>query len=278
MAKKNFYAVKRGNDGPAIYNSWPECEAKVKGFQGAVFKGFVTRPEAEAFLDGSAAIHSVAKKAKVSDGTAPAAAPSSAKPNAFTALMSAKVPGGGGGIKSGDISIFTDGACAGNQNVATSNNPAGWGACVVEGAASGPPPKHRPEGGVAIAELFGPVDLDPSSPHFLGAEVASNNTGELSAVCKAAGSTVSQARSRPRGHPTLQRSTRWLGAALWAREERPRRVDAKDRLRRSSGACLKTPTLQRLGLEPHPPEPEPGPEPESRALSTRRGAALAGRA
>lgn len=186
MSKKNFYAVKQGNGGPAIYESWPECEAKVKGFQGAVFKGFVTRPEAEAFLGGSAAAAvPVAKKAKSSGGrAAPAAGASSAKPNAFTALMSGS-SAAGGGVKSGDVSIFTDGACAGNQNVATTNNPAGWGACVVEGAVSGPPPKHRPAGGVAVAELFGPVDLDPSSAHFLGAEVASNNTGELSAVCEA---------------------------------------------------------------------------------------------
>ena len=89
MGKKNFYAVKQGNGGPAIYESWPECEAKVKGFQGAVFKGFVTRPEAEAFLGGSAAAAVPgAKKAKSSDGrAAPAAGASSAKPNAFTALM-----------------------------------------------------------------------------------------------------------------------------------------------------------------------------------------------
>ena len=51
MGKKNFYAVKQGNGGPAIYNSWPECEAQVKGFQGAIFKGFATRPEAEASVD-----------------------------------------------------------------------------------------------------------------------------------------------------------------------------------------------------------------------------------
>ena len=174
MGKKNFYAVKCGNGGPAIYNSWPECEARVKGFQGAVFKGFVTRPEAQAFLDGSAgsaaAAVPAAKKAKGSGAGAPsqplaflapkgtAAASSSAKPNAFTALMTGKAPASsGGGIMPGELSIFTDGACAGNQNVATTNNPAGWGACVVEGTASGPPPKFRPVGGVAIAELFGPV-------------------------------------------------------------------------------------------------------------------------
>jgi hypothetical protein len=201
MGKKNFYAVKRGNGGPAIYTTWPECEARVKGFQGAVFKGFVTRAEAQAFLDGSAgpaaAAAPAAKKAKGSgSGVAPsrplpftapagtAAAASSARPE--PRLMSGNAPASsGGGIVPGELAIFTDGACAGNQNVATTHNPAGWGACVVEGATSGPPPQYRPVGGAAIAELFGPVDLNASSPHYLGAEVASNNTGELSAICEA---------------------------------------------------------------------------------------------
>ena len=191
MGKKNFYAVKRGDGGPAIYTTWPECEARVKGFQGAIFKGFVTRAEAQAFLDGSAgpagpaaAAAPAAKKAK---GSGSGVAPSRPLPftaPAGTAAASSARPApasGGGGILPGELAIFTDGACAGNQNVATTNNPAGWGACVVEGATSGPPPEHRPVGGAAIAELFGPVDLDASSPHYLGAEVASNNTGELSA-------------------------------------------------------------------------------------------------
>lgn len=206
MGKKNFYAVKIGNGGPAIYKTWAECEAQVKGFQGAVFKGFATHPEAEAFIGGSyqggsaSAAAPVAKRSKISDGrSAPAAAASSsawvvaasssaapaasssAKPNAFSALMSA---GGGGkrpgGVRAGEIAVFTDGACAGNQNVAVTNNPAGWGACVVEGCSGEPP-----VGGVAVAELYGPVDLDATSPHYLGAEVKSNNTGELSAVCEA---------------------------------------------------------------------------------------------
>ena len=59
-------------------------------------------------------------------------------------------------------------------------NPAGWGAVVVDGCLGVPP-----VGGVATAELYGPVTLDASSPHFLGTEVGSNNTGELSAVCEA---------------------------------------------------------------------------------------------
>ena len=44
-----------------------------------------------------------------------------------------------------------------------------------------------------LAELYGPVVLDASSPSFLGATVGSNNTGELSGICRALGWLSSQA-------------------------------------------------------------------------------------
>ena len=49
MAKKNFYAVKRGMC-PGIYSSWDECRAQVDGFPGAEFKGFATKEEAYDYL------------------------------------------------------------------------------------------------------------------------------------------------------------------------------------------------------------------------------------
>lgn len=48
MAKK-FYAVKRGVR-PGVYETWSACEPLVKGFPGAIYKGFPTRQEAEAFV------------------------------------------------------------------------------------------------------------------------------------------------------------------------------------------------------------------------------------
>jgi len=50
--KKNFYAVK-GTLPPTIYASWAACQPRVRGVKGALFKGFVTRAEAEAWLDDS---------------------------------------------------------------------------------------------------------------------------------------------------------------------------------------------------------------------------------
>ena len=65
------------------------------------------------------------------------------------------------------IVLYVDGSCAGNRQVQTVANRAGWGvlACSPSGA--------------VLAELFGPVVTNPQSAHFLGAEVGSNNTGEL---------------------------------------------------------------------------------------------------
>lgn len=50
MAKK-FYAVKVGRK-PGIYKTWEECQRQINGFSGAVYKGFMDKEEAEAFISG----------------------------------------------------------------------------------------------------------------------------------------------------------------------------------------------------------------------------------
>lgn len=50
MIKKKYYAVAVGRV-PGIYTDWPAAEAQVKGCQGAKFKGFATREEAQAWLE-----------------------------------------------------------------------------------------------------------------------------------------------------------------------------------------------------------------------------------
>ena len=53
MAKaKKFYAVRVGRDGPGVYTTWEECREQVYGTTRAVYKGFPTREEAEAFIRG----------------------------------------------------------------------------------------------------------------------------------------------------------------------------------------------------------------------------------
>ena len=48
-AKSGFYAVSAGRQ-PGVYTTWPEAEAQVSGFKGAVHAKCSTRAEAEAFV------------------------------------------------------------------------------------------------------------------------------------------------------------------------------------------------------------------------------------
>lgn len=50
MGKKNFYAVKAGFQ-VGLFTNWPECQSAVKGYKGAVYKGFETKDEALAWLE-----------------------------------------------------------------------------------------------------------------------------------------------------------------------------------------------------------------------------------
>lgn len=47
-AKKKYYVVKKGKK-TGVYYNWPDCQKQVQGFPGAVYKGFVTKDEAEAW-------------------------------------------------------------------------------------------------------------------------------------------------------------------------------------------------------------------------------------
>ncbi|WP_430810799.1 MULTISPECIES: viroplasmin family protein [unclassified Carboxylicivirga] len=46
MAKNKFYVVWVGAM-PGIYSSWPACQAQIKGFPAAKYKGFASKEEAE---------------------------------------------------------------------------------------------------------------------------------------------------------------------------------------------------------------------------------------
>ena len=52
MGKKNYYVVKEGSK-VGLFNNWQECLASVKGYKGAVYKGFETKVEALEWLNGS---------------------------------------------------------------------------------------------------------------------------------------------------------------------------------------------------------------------------------
>jgi len=66
LAKKKLYAVRNGYQ-PGLYENWVECEAQVKGFPGAEFKGFKTREEALTWLGSAVDV----ANAEVEDGRTP---------------------------------------------------------------------------------------------------------------------------------------------------------------------------------------------------------------
>ena len=75
--------------------------------------------------------------------------------------------------------IYVDGSCLGNQNV-DSETPAGWGVVVITGSND----LGRGNGEI-FHEFNGKVITDQSDLKFIGAEVGSNNTAELTAFAEA---------------------------------------------------------------------------------------------
>ena len=74
------------------------------------------------------------------------------------------------------LSLYFDGSCKENRNV-TAETPAGWGVVVVRGDSG----LGKGDGEI-IEEMSGLVITSSDEDGFLGAEVGSNNTGELSAM------------------------------------------------------------------------------------------------
>ena len=52
----NYYAVRKGRK-TGIFYTWAECEAQVKRYSGASFKGFQTREEAQLFVDSGESLY-----------------------------------------------------------------------------------------------------------------------------------------------------------------------------------------------------------------------------
>ncbi len=81
------------------------------------------------------------------------------------------------GLKS--VNIYVDGSCEDNRNV-TSSTPAGWGFCVIIGDSG----TGKGQGDL-VTEKCGQVVTNSEEEGFMGAEVGSNNTAELSAIAHA---------------------------------------------------------------------------------------------
>lgn len=93
MAKSKYYVVWVGAQ-PGIYPTWPACQAQIKGFPGAKYKGFASLEEAQAaYRQGSESF--ITRTAK---------SPSSGKSSS-----------GSGKIITNSIAV--DAACSGNPGV-----------------------------------------------------------------------------------------------------------------------------------------------------------------
>ena len=77
------------------------------------------------------------------------------------------------------LHIYVDGSCIGNQNV-DNETPAGWGVVVITGSND----LGRGNGEI-MHEFNGKVITDFEDEKFIGAEVGSNNTAELTAFAEA---------------------------------------------------------------------------------------------
>jgi viroplasmin and RNaseH domain-containing protein len=74
MARKKYYAVKRGRQ-PGIFDSWEACQACIQNFGGAIFKGFATYEEAEAWYRGEGGASKLANAPSQASRPRAAAAP-----------------------------------------------------------------------------------------------------------------------------------------------------------------------------------------------------------
>ena len=68
MAKKQKYYVVWKGVNPGVYDSWTDCQLQIKGYDGAQYKSFETKEEAEHAL-ASSAFHYIGKNAVKKEDT-----------------------------------------------------------------------------------------------------------------------------------------------------------------------------------------------------------------
>lgn len=113
-SKKKFYVVLKGRN-PGIYSTWfgaGGAHEQVFSFPGAVYKGFATLQEAQAWASGNA----VAKSRTTGR-----------HPGSSLAERLASEEGGDRGISADEIVLYTDGGCLNNPG------PGGFGIVIIDG-------------------------------------------------------------------------------------------------------------------------------------------------
>ena len=114
MAQKKVYAVKKGRS-TGLFASWDECKAQIDGFAGAIYKGFASPQEAQAWLFGSEPM----TMASLFDDEPPKKSPSREKTVRAEAQPADLSPA--------DYIVYTDGSCLKNPD-----GPGGFAAVIVE--------------------------------------------------------------------------------------------------------------------------------------------------
>ena len=109
-AKPKFYAVARGRR-PGVYTDWPTAKSQVHGFDGARYKGFATREEAEAFVADQASpiLAQLSRLGLVDPAATAATAAAAATASAAATRRPSRNP-----HSPDSLVVFTDGACTGN--------------------------------------------------------------------------------------------------------------------------------------------------------------------
>ncbi len=120
MSKKKYYAVAKGRE-PGIYEEWfgaGGAETQIKGFPGAVYKGFLTRDEATDWLKQFTDERQPKGKKTRGNGH------ERAQPRARTNAPACEPPYGAA-LEEGKVIIYTDGGCIRNPG------PGGYGAVIL---------------------------------------------------------------------------------------------------------------------------------------------------
>jgi ribonuclease HI len=126
MAKNKSYAVRRGRK-PGIYDAWSGAlgaEAQIKGFPGAVYKGFTSRGEAEAWLDKKSAVTAKEQQTMPFSRTGKTALRKKATRHSKPAVHGPEHLNTE--EYSADVVIYTDGGCSRNPG------PGGYGVVLLE--------------------------------------------------------------------------------------------------------------------------------------------------
>jgi ribonuclease HI len=110
---KKIYAVRQGRQ-TGIFNTWADCEAQVKGYAGASYKGFTNAGEAMAWLQGGTAQMELF------------AAPRATRPVRHTAAAAPETASSAPAAAA-DYVIYTDGSCLRNPD-----GPGGWAAVIMD--------------------------------------------------------------------------------------------------------------------------------------------------